>query len=240
MRSVPDQAQLTADVFTASAIVHEVSNVLTPALLSIEACLTGNHSDQAKDALECAHRAIQQARDISETILNLNTNRTVSESTIFGELERELMLTWRLLEYSSASTLLINGVPDLAISMSQSALLGVISNLLSNALSVSQGTASLVVTAKIIENTPRWFHVEHSDKDSLVRITIADTGPGISDADLPYIFDTGYSNRAGGHGVGLALCKQLVEYSGGRIAVDSTAGLGTVFAILLPGQVSLR
>jgi signal transduction histidine kinase len=73
-----------------------------------------------------------------------------------------------------------------------------------------------------------------------VRITIADTGQGISPQDLPYIFERFYrgdksrSRHAGGTGIGLSIAKNLVEAHRGTISVQSQPGQGSTFSIWLP------
>ncbi len=73
-----------------------------------------------------------------------------------------------------------------------------------------------------------------------VRFTIKDSGMGIPSEDLPKIFDRFFRverSRAtmfGGAGLGLSICKQLVEVMGGSIQAQSAQGLGTVFAVNLP------
>ncbi len=71
-------------------------------------------------------------------------------------------------------------------------------------------------------------------------IEVADTGQGIPDSDLPYIFDTfrqveGTATRVhGGFGLGLSIVKQLVNLMNGEIKVRSTVDEGTRFIITLP------
>lgn len=73
-----------------------------------------------------------------------------------------------------------------------------------------------------------------------VVIEVADTGPGIPEADLPNIFDRFYrsdssrSKETGGFGLGLAIAKRIVEASGGTIEVHSVSGVGATFTIRLP------
>lgn len=73
-----------------------------------------------------------------------------------------------------------------------------------------------------------------------VRITIADTGQGISSQDLPYIFERFYrgdksrSRHTGGTGIGLSIAKNLVEAHRGTISVQSQPGQGSTFSIWLP------
>lgn len=72
-------------------------------------------------------------------------------------------------------------------------------------------------------------------------VTIADEGPGISKADLPYIFERFYradssrtSQKVSGHGLGLALAQKVIEQSGGTISAKSQPGKGAKFTVSFP------
>jgi signal transduction histidine kinase len=73
-------------------------------------------------------------------------------------------------------------------------------------------------------------------------LIVADTGMGISEKNLPYVFDRfwqadGTSKRKyQGVGIGLALVKELVEVQGGKVTVQSQEGKGTTFTVALPCQ----
>ena len=70
-----------------------------------------------------------------------------------------------------------------------------------------------------------------------VRVSCADTGPGIAAEDLPHVFDRFWqarSTRRAGAGLGLAIAKGIVEAHGGRIAAESTLGQGSTFSFTLP------
>ncbi len=100
------------------------------------------------------------------------------------------------------------------------------------------------LVANAIRYTPRGGHVAvvvRPEPDrSLLSIDVSDTGPGISDSDLPHLFDRFYradasrSRATGGSGLGLSIALHLVEAHGGSITVNSTVGIGSVFTIELP------
>ena len=61
-----------------------------------------------------------------------------------------------------------------------------------------------------------------------------DTGPGIAPEDVPRIFEAGFSTRAGSSGLGLAVCKRIIEQHRGSISAESRYGHGTTFRLWLP------
>ncbi len=69
------------------------------------------------------------------------------------------------------------------------------------------------------------------------KVTVSDTGCGIAEEDLPHIFERFYQSndkKAGGIGLGLAICKQIVQSHGGTITVRSQLGQGSQFIVSLP------
>jgi signal transduction histidine kinase len=75
-----------------------------------------------------------------------------------------------------------------------------------------------------------------------VRVSVADDGVGIDEAELPHLFDRFYQARQsvapatgeGGKGLGLAIVKRIAELHGGSVAVDSRLGRGTTVTLTLP------
>lgn len=76
--------------------------------------------------------------------------------------------------------------------------------------------------------------------NNLLLINVSDTGVGIAPEKMPYIFDRffqadqGYNRKGEGTGIGLTLTKELVELMGGRLEVESTPNVGSVFSVYLP------
>jgi signal transduction histidine kinase len=78
--------------------------------------------------------------------------------------------------------------------------------------------------------------------NGFVRIAVSDTGVGIPEKDLPYVFERFYrvdksrSRANGGSGLGLSIANSIVQAHNGRIVVSSKPGEGTTFDVYLPTQ----
>lgn len=101
-----------------------------------------------------------------------------------------------------------------------------LSNLLSNAIKFSDHEGQVIV------------HVKR--EEGCLVLKVKDTGVGISDEDLPHIFDRFYQVNnsqqlnVGGTGIGLALVRELIDLMEGEINVDSRLGIGTTMTVKLP------
>jgi two-component system sensor histidine kinase PilS (NtrC family) len=73
------------------------------------------------------------------------------------------------------------------------------------------------------------------ERGDRLQISLADTGQGIAETDLPHIFEPFFSTKPEGSGIGLALVYRVVEEHGGSIEVRSRVGEGTTFILTLPG-----
>jgi len=65
-------------------------------------------------------------------------------------------------------------------------------------------------------------------------ISVSDTGPGVRPADEPRIFEPGFSTHSGSPGLGLAVCRKIVEQHGGLLAAVNRPGAGASFTLMLP------
>jgi two-component system sensor histidine kinase KdpD len=101
----------------------------------------------------------------------------------------------------------------------------VLINLLENAAKYSPPTSPIEVTASV--------------KDGAILIEIADRGPGIPQGEERRIFDKFYQlhpEREGGVGLGLTICRGIIESHGGRIWVEARSGGGSIFRFTLPAE----
>ena len=92
--------------------------------------------------------------------------------------------------------------------------------------------------------------VSISDRKRLVRvrsekhdggralITVEDSGPGVAPEDAKRIFEAFFTTKAEGMGMGLSICRSIVEAHGGRITMAKAVPQGTVFQVILPGNTT--
>jgi two-component system sensor histidine kinase BaeS len=113
-----------------------------------------------------------------------------------------------------------------AVRADQGRISQVLGNLLANSIQHAPGGGSITLAARREEE---W-----------VVLSVSDTGPGIEEAELPFIFDRFHrtdrsrTRETGGTGLGLSIAKGLVEAQGGRIWAESEAGRGTTISFTLP------
>jgi two-component system OmpR family sensor kinase len=109
-----------------------------------------------------------------------------------------------------------------------------------NADRVAQVITNLLINAIHYNRPDGNVRVSTGSEPDAAVITISDTGVGIAETDIPHIFDRFYRvdkarSRAEGHtGLGLAICKAIMDAEGGAIEVASVLNSGTTFSVRLP------
>lgn len=98
-------------------------------------------------------------------------------------------------------------------------------NICTNAVKYSQPGSRVLIKAE--------------EKAEDVSISVADSGVGIADDELPFIFDDFFRGKSGqlaegGHGLGLAISRRIIEIHSGTISVESKPGQGSTFTVRLP------
>jgi signal transduction histidine kinase len=89
---------------------------------------------------------------------------------------------------------------------------------------VSQPLSSIVING---EPGSRWF--DRLVEDSQVPVAVRDSGIGIEPAYMEHLFTRFFSTRDGGRGMGLSICRSIIESHGGRIWASSNDGPGATF-----------
>lgn len=127
-----------------------------------------------------------------------------------------------------------NNVPTIAVDPEK--IEQVMINLLDNAIKYTPEGGSIQI------NVSSTTQDVGGSAHEFAEVTVTDTGVGISRGELPLVFDkykevlTGKSSEKKTTGLGLAICKSVVEAHGGKMYAESTLGKGSTFKILLPTE----
>lgn len=115
-----------------------------------------------------------------------------------------------------------------------------------NTSQIQQILMNLIINARqaMHENGRLKLVVRDNADEGWAEISVGDTGCGIPHDQLPHIFDAFYTTKKadargqGGTGLGLSLCRRIIEAHKGRIRVESEVGKGTLFTLKLPRSES--
>jgi signal transduction histidine kinase len=225
-----DNKLSNARAITAS-IAHEVKQPLTAIIASAGAALQyvgKSPPDQAKaqSALDRITREAHRTSDVFDGIRALFERgdqklEPIDVNGIIGEALESVR--GELMDHGIASLPKFASVPLLAGRRNQ--LQQVVLNLIHNAIEAMQ-----TVTGR--KRLLRVTTEKRGQED--IAIVVEDSGPGISPAQLDGIFSAFVTTKTHGMGLGLAICRQIVEHHGGRLAASSDGISGAQFEVVLP------
>ena len=101
----------------------------------------------------------------------------------------------------------------------------VVLNLVMNAIEAMSGVGE---RARELVITTRNVDADH------VQVTVEDSGPGLDPNGMEKIFEPFYTTKASGMGMGLSICRSIVQSHGGRLWATAKDGPGTMFHVALP------
>jgi PAS domain S-box-containing protein len=211
-------------------VAHDLRNPLNGILLSAESMLGFAPSGSAaREPLERIRRLVMRANRLIQDLLDVARMEAgklsvEARSEEVAPLVRDAVELHRVLADDRRIHLAVE-VPDglPSIHADRDRLLQALSNLLGNAIKFTPGGGRITVRA------------ERAGVD--VRISVIDTGPGISAEEIPHLFDPFWQARKGaqgGAGLGLPIVKGIVEAHRGAIQVTSEVGAGSTFSMTLP------
>ncbi|VVB66995.1 Methyl sulfide methyltransferase-associated sensor [uncultured archaeon] len=215
---------------TAAMIGHDLRNplqVMTCMLfLAKEQLNTGNLlPPQGQPSLEEILRTMEESADYMEKIISdmQDYARPMKMELVETDLEALGKETLASINVSSGVTVSLEAEPSMPpLALSPQKLKRIIINLVNNAVQAMPNGGHITISILCQEG---W-----------AKLAVKDTGAGISEEVLPRIFQPLFTTRAGGMGLGLVVCKRLVEAMGGRITIKSKAGSGTDVIIRIPAR----
>ena len=213
-----------------SGIVHEVNQPLTAIVSFAEACLRAVRGGRAEPALledtlgRVAGQGVHAAEIVSRLRGLVRKEESRRETFDLGEVIEE---TLQLVDHErrrrsiGVTVRCETGLPPVTADRVQ--IEQILLNLLRNAFHAVEGTGC-----------PRvWMRTGRSGTGR-VRLVVEDSGPGLTPEQCERVFDTFYTTKPNGLGVGLAISRSLAESHGGRLWAESEEGRGARFELELP------
>jgi signal transduction histidine kinase len=213
-----------------STVTHEFNNVLTTIINYAKLGLRHSDSETRQKAFEKILAAGTRAARITNGVLAMARCRSASKEPInLATLVEDtlLLLERELNKYRVAVETQLRLVPPILGFPGQ----------------IQQLLLNLLINAR--QAMPRGgrilLRLGYDPETQMVELVVRDYGCGIPPEILPRIFEPFFTTKdgsdgsgKGGTGLGLALCREIVENHGGRIRVESTVGVGTAFIIRFP------
>lgn len=236
------QERLAAVGQLAAGIAHDFNNILNIILLHAQmAELSPNLPASEHQRMEVIVDQAQNATNLIRQILDFGRQALLERQTVdlAALLDDQVKLLRRALPESILVTLEHDAVTDGAVLVNAdpTRLRQVIMNLAINARDAMPTGGIITFTLAAVTVTPdQAFPQPEVTPGDWVRLTIDDTGMGISPEAQPHIFDPFFTTKAPGKGTGLGLAQVhgIVTQHDGRIAFETAVGQGTKFTIYLP------
>jgi PAS domain S-box-containing protein len=227
---VATMGQLTA------SIAHEVNQPIAAAVTNAEAALLwlGARSPDLEEARQAIGRIVKDASRAGNVIGRIRElikkAPTRKDRVDINEAIREVIELTRgeaVKNGASVQTALAEGLPPIEGDRVQ--LLQVVLNLVVNAVqamcAVAKGHRELLITSA------------RAEPDGVL-VTVKDSGPGLAPASLENLFAPFYTTKPGGLGMGLSICRSIIEAHGGRLWVTANLPQGAIFQFTVPGSAS--
>jgi len=219
-----------------ASIAHEVNQPLAAIITNGEAALRwmGRAEPDLGEAQDALKRVIQDGERASEVIRRIRAlTRKNEQNTTALDLNAIAEESLALVEREIAGrgvTLSLDLARDLPqVQADRIQLQQVLINLLLNALQAMDAVAPEARRLQL-----RSF----ADESGNAVLAVEDSGPGFDPETAGKLFSAFFTTKASGMGMGLSICRSIVEASGGRIWATRNDGAGATFHVLLPGQAS--
>lgn len=215
----------------AAALAHESNQPLASAANYLGGCrlllekigINAGELNEVRDQLALAAGQVLRAGEVIRRIRNFVTK---------GETERRIESAKEVLEEACALALV--GVSRRGITVRTD--IKTSAEVLVDRVQVQQVLVNLVRNAvEAMHDTPRQeLTIQVSEKDGMVETYVSDTGEGLLGKVSDRLFEPFASTKAWGMGIGLSVCRKIVEDQGGEISAQHRPGGGTTFCFTIP------
>jgi two-component system, LuxR family, sensor kinase FixL len=226
-------ARVSAMGEMASSMAHELNQPLTAVMNYLQACQmlfeAGGAENHAKVS-EYVGKSVDQAERAGKIISGLRSfvqkgevNRSVENLNQIAEEASNLLASNAIAESIDFKLNFADDLPPIRVDKIQ--IQQVVFNLVRNAVEALADTKNAQLTITTLA------------KGNAVQICIRDNGPGVDDTMLGQLFDAFTSSKLDGMGVGLSICKSIIEDHEGEIDASRNSDRGMCFTFRLPGVV---
>ncbi|MFB1013457.1 MAG: ATP-binding protein, partial [Bacteroidia bacterium] len=211
----------------AKQVAHEIKNPLTPMKLSMQHLQRAynNGPSEKLDTLfaKTSKLIIEQIESLSNMASEFSNFAQMPEDK-FEEfnISNILLGTTDLFKQSENADIKAKVAPNVYVHADPEQLRRVFNNLMKNAIQA------------IPEERSGKIEIELKALKSTLRITIKDNGKGIPEENYKKVFVPNFSTKNSGMGLGLAICRKIVETAKGNISFTSNLNEGTTFTVILP------
>jgi nitrogen-specific signal transduction histidine kinase/CheY-like chemotaxis protein len=212
----------------AGGIAHDFNNLLTTILGGVS--MAKENRDYS--GLENSERACMAAKALSKQLLSFSKGGTAVRQVV--KTADILTDSVRLAAAGSTVKVDVQVAPETGtVCVDRAQMLQVFQNLIINAIqAMTTGQGRIAITAGNIQLEDG--QVAPLPAGNYVAIEVRDNGSGIKPENLQKIFDSFFTTKKTGTGLGLATVLSIVKRHGGQMGVDSEVGVGTAFTVFLP------
>jgi len=227
------------------SIGHELRNplgVMSNAVYFLKT-VQGDADETVREYLGIIEDEIKNSQRIITDLLDFARTRTPQRQSVTpGELVRQSLQRCNIPDDVTVTLDIPEDLPALHVDPQQ--MEQVLTNLINNGVQAMPGGGALRIAARLADGaggslcgSPVSGSPQGSPGDEsadFVAIGVEDTGEGITPENTKKLFQPLFTTKAKGIGLGLVVCRNLVESNGGRIGVESEVGKGTTFTAILP------
>ncbi len=233
-----------------SGIAHELNNPLSNISTSCQILLEeleDSDTQYKKELLQAIESQTERAKNIIKTVLDFSRRKELKKETIPAQKLIEDTIIFIKGELPTKMNLSIEGENSLSIYADKQKIQQVILNLIKNAIQAcdNNGEIKIKVYSSTQEALDKHLFLKKEGKcvgelsvnKEFIIIEVQDNGPGIPPEILSKIFEPFFTTKESkGSGLGLFITQELIRDHDGCICVDSVAGRGTTFIIMLPKE----
>jgi PAS domain S-box-containing protein len=215
----------------AGGIAHDFNNLLTAIVGNISlAKMHIESNSSAYESLEDAEKASLRASNLTRQLLTFSRGGSPVKKTVsIAEILKESVNF--TLSGSPVKAVFLIDETIWHVDVDEGQMSQVFNNFVVNAIQAMPGSG--IITLRAANVTVAEGEIPMLQAGNYVKISITDTGTGISAEDLPKIFDPYFTTKQEGSGLGLSTVYSIIRKHEGQVTVESKPGIGSTFAVFL-------